>query len=233
MQFWESFKLMMASLSPVSIILRMLIAVTIGALVGIDRRIKNNGAGIRTHALVCMGSALVMMTSQYIMLRFPEADADITRIGSQVVSGIGFLGAGTIMFTGQNRVHGLSTAAGLWACACIGLAIGIGFIEGTIVAALAILVIIRVFNRLDDRVRARSKYFNLYVEFEDADSVRQFTDLLHDQRVSFTGFEMVEGISAEDGPMATLSVELPNTDLRKPFLKSIKNCEGVRYFEIV
>ena len=207
---WSSFKLMMSTLSFESILLRMLIAVAIGAIVGIDRRIKNNGAGIRTHALVCLGSALVMMTSQFIAVRFPSADADMTRLGSQVVSGIGFLGAGTIMINGRQRVFGLSTAAGLWACACI-----------------------RVFNHLDDTVRKRSRYFDLYVEFEDADGVRQFTDLLHDQGASFNNFELQSGIVADDGPIATISIELPSYELRKPFLKSVKSCEGIRYFEIV
>ena len=230
---WSSFKLMMSTLSFESILLRMLIAVAIGAIVGIDRRIKNNGAGIRTHALVCLGSALVMMTSQFIAVRFPSADADMTRLGSQVVSGIGYLGAGTIMINGRQRVFGLSTAAGLWACACIGLAIGIGFVEGTIAASLGVFVIIRVFNHLDDTVRKRSKYFDLYVEFEDADGVRQFTDLLHDQGASFNNFELQSGIVADDGPIATISIELPSYELRKPFLKSVKSCEGIRYFEIV
>ena len=230
---WSSFKLMMSTLSLGSIFLRMLIAVGIGALVGIDRRIKNNGAGIRTHALVCLSSALVMMTSQFIAISFPSADADMTRLGSQVVSGIGFLGAGTIMVGRATRVQGLSTAAGLWACACIGLAIGIGFVEGTIAAAIGVFIIIRVFNHLDDTVRKRSKYFDLYVEFEDAEGVRQFTDLLHDQGVSFSNFELQNGILEDDGPIATVSVELPAQDFRKPFLKSVKGCEGIRYFEIV
>jgi len=115
-----------------SMIVRLLLAMAAGMLVGVDRERKNRGAGMKTHVLVCIGAALAMMTSEYIYHEFPDARADMARIGAQVVSGVGFLGVGTIMVTGKNQIRGLTTAAGLWASACAGIAIGIGFVEGAL-----------------------------------------------------------------------------------------------------
>ena len=103
-----------------SIIIRLLIAGIVGYLIGFDRERKSKPAGIRTHILVCLGTALATMTAIYALHLFPDANIDITRIGSQMVSGIGFLGAGVIFISNKNRVEGLTTAAGLWACTCCG-----------------------------------------------------------------------------------------------------------------
>ena len=162
----ESLQAFMGDLSVPSVVLRLLLATAYGGLIGYDRRIKNNNAGIRTHALVCLGSALVMMTGEYVALRFPDSRTDLTT-GSQVVSGISFLGAGTIIVTGRNRVHGLSAAAGIWAVACIGLAMGSGFVEGATVGVIFMLFIMRILNHADQRLRRHSIYFDLYVEFVD------------------------------------------------------------------
>lgn len=124
-----------------TIIFRMGLAIIVGGFIGLERDIKQRAAGIRTHMLVCLGAAIVMMTNQYIFMSFPDAQIDITRMGAQVVSGIGFIGAGTILVTSEYRIKGLTTAAGLWAAAAIGLAIGIGFYEIALVGGLAILVI--------------------------------------------------------------------------------------------
>ena len=230
---WQGFCDMMAELTPLSMCLRMLFATLIGALVGFDRRLRNNSAGMRTHALGCVGSALTMMLSQYIALRYPAFRIDVSRIGSGVVGGVGFLGAGTIIMTEHNRVHGLSTAAGIWACSCIGLSAGMGFVEGTLIATVFVLFAL-YFLRLADRKLVKNvKYIELYLEFEDQNSVREFTDMAHEQDIKITDFQLRKGISKGDGPTATVSVELPSFEARKPFLKSLKEAPGVRYFHIV
>ena len=122
----------MAEWNSVAICGRLALAILTGTVIGIDRGLKRRGAGIKTHALVCLGSALVMLTSEYMSMNF-EQKADLARLGAQVISGVGFLGVGTILVTEKQRVRGLTTAAGLWACACVGLAIGIGFVEGALV----------------------------------------------------------------------------------------------------
>ena len=105
--------------------IRLLFALIVGLVIGIDREMKRRVAGIKTHILVCLGAAMVMITSQYMMVNFGDV-ADPARMGAQVVSGVGFLGVGTIIVTGRNQVRGLTTAASIWVCACVGLAAGIG-----------------------------------------------------------------------------------------------------------
>ncbi len=96
-----------------AITIRLLFALFVGLIIGIDRERKRRVAGIKTHILVCLGSALVMITSQYMMLTFGEVAADVSRMGAQVISGVGFLGVGTIIVTGRNQVKGLTTAASI------------------------------------------------------------------------------------------------------------------------
>ena len=102
-------------LNVITIMVRVFLAIFIGGLIGTERDMRQRSAGIRTHMLVCLGAAIVMMTNEYIYLEMGDGNIDITRMGAQVVSGIGFIGAGTILVTRDNRIKGLTTAAGLWA----------------------------------------------------------------------------------------------------------------------
>ena len=115
----------------VSMLVRLTLAAFCGGLIGIGRVKKRRPAGFRTHTLVCLGAALTMIISQYLWAR--GQSTDLSRLGAQVINGIGFLGAGTIIVTGRQQIKGLTTAAGLWASACMGLAIGAGFYAGAIV----------------------------------------------------------------------------------------------------
>ena len=119
-----------------SIFVRCMLAIICAGIIGYDRHTHGAPAGLRTHILVCLGAVIAMCTGQFTAFVF--GSSDITRIGAQVVSGIGFLGAGSIIVTRSNHVAGLTTAAGLWASACIGLALGIGFYEGALVGTVAV-----------------------------------------------------------------------------------------------
>ena len=131
-----------------SMIIRLVSAFLMGTIIGVERGIKRRGAGVKTHVLVCLSSALVMMTGEYIYMNF-DRSTDIARIGAQVISGVGFLGVGTIIVTGKNQVRGLTTAAGLWACACLGLAVGIGFIEGAFITLVLVMITLRFLMKVD------------------------------------------------------------------------------------
>ena len=111
------------------ILVRLLLAVLLGGFIGYEREHTNRPAGFRTHILVCAGAALVMATSEYLVRRYSISAVDPARLGAQVISGIGFLGAGTIIRDGVN-VRGLTTAASLWAVSCVGIAVGCGFYLG-------------------------------------------------------------------------------------------------------
>ena len=232
MQFWEQFKYWLSDLSFGSILVRTLLAVLVGALVGADRRDKNKGAGVRTHAMVCMGAAMTMIISQYVKMRFPEMQGDVFRLGAAVISGIGFLGAGTIIVGDRNRIHGLTTAAGLWTCACIGLAAGAGFIEGTIVGILAAYFILNNLTALDVKLRKHSRAFDLYIEFADIDAVHDFLRQLDERGINYSELVTQENPIPGEGPVSTLSVELTSYNEKKTFLRNLKEYEGINYFEL-
>ena len=122
-----------------SVFVRMLLAVVCGGIIGVEREYKRRPAGFRTHILICLGATMTTLTSQYLFLVM-NYYTDIARLGAQVVAGIGFIGAGTIIVTRRQRVKGLTTAAGLWAVAIVGLAVGGGFYEGAIAATVLILL---------------------------------------------------------------------------------------------
>ena len=123
-----------------SVLLRMVLAFVCGMLVGLERSAKNRPAGFRTHILVCIAATSASMVGHYLylVLHYP---ADVTRIGAQVVTGLGFIGAGTIIVTRKQTIKGLTTAAGLWATGIVGLAIGAGFYEGGVLATIMILLV--------------------------------------------------------------------------------------------
>ena len=150
-------------LNLISILFRIFLSVLIGGFLGMERGKKNRPAGLRTYILVCLGSALVMMTNQYVYLIYQTGDP--TRLGAQVISGVGFLGAGTIILTGRNKIMGITTAAGLWTAACSGLAIGVGFYEGAVLGGIVIAFTVSGMLKFDIWLRKKSKYLELYIEY--------------------------------------------------------------------
>ena len=149
-----------------SVALRMTRAVVCGGIIGIEREYKRRPAGFRTHILICLGAAMTTLTSQYLYLVLGQY-TDMARLGAQVVAGIGFIGAGTIIVTRRQRVKGLTTAAGLWAAAIIGLALGGGFYEGGLFATFLILIAELFFARVEYRMLQNAPEVNLYVEYSD------------------------------------------------------------------
>lgn len=137
----------------VTILLRLLLSMLLGGLIGFERERSNHAAGLRTHILVCLGSALIMLLSIYGFADFVaevNVRIDPARLATAVITGIGFLGAGTILFTGKS-ITGLTTAASVWVVGAIGLAVGAGFYFAAIVSTLLILLNLVVFNKLEQR----------------------------------------------------------------------------------
>lgn len=154
-----------------SVAFRIFLAVLIGGIIGMDRGRHGRAAGARTHILVCLGSAVTTLLGFYTASCLGFAN-DPLRMGAQVVSGIGFLGVGTIMIRNQSEVKGLTTAAGLWATACIGLAIGAGFYALAVIAFLAVLLTFTLLSRLERRwgKRASGSY---YIEVNDITTAKE------------------------------------------------------------
>lgn len=160
-----------------SAICRMIAAVLIGGAIGLERGRHGKAAGFRTHVLVCLGSSITAIVGLYVVdiLGF---SGDPMRLSAQVISGIGFLGAGSILIVGKRHIRGITTAAGLWVTAAIGLAVGAGFIIMAIAAALIVVLTMTVMYRLESSSDVIGNRTHYYVELNDASATNEIVDLL-------------------------------------------------------
>lgn len=153
-----------------TIALRLALAMVFGGIIGLEGARKGRPAGFRTYILVCLGATLTMLLGQYelelLKHQLPAGQPDVTRFSAQVVNGIGFLGAGTIIVTGKQQIKGLTTAAGLWACACVGIAIGAGFYEGILLAFGLVFLVVKILPFLEDLMVNNIRNMNIYVEYD-------------------------------------------------------------------
>lgn len=222
--------MVLRELTFVAVFLRIFVACLLGGLIGIEREMNNHSAGLRTYMLVCVGACLIMMTNQYVYQAIDSGDP--LRMGAQVVSGIGFLGAGTIIVTRNNQIKGLTTAAGLWAAAGVGLAIGIGFYEAALLAGLAISVIMTLLHRWDERMQLNAKVFSVYVELSKELPLGEFLRELRKREVDFEDvqFSRESGVDEEVYSfVATLKVKQRIS--HKKLLSDVRSIDGVVYLE--
>ncbi|MBR5817834.1 MAG: MgtC/SapB family protein [Clostridia bacterium] len=168
----------MRELNIITASVRLLLALIIGGIVGLERGRVGRAAGMRTHILVSIGAALTAMIGFYIRDYLGVTGSDPLRIGAQVISGIGFLGVGTIFIKGRFQITGLTTAAGLWATAAMGLALGAGFYEGALITFVLIFVTVTILHRLEYRITKRYNRFGIYLEIGSAEEVREAIDTL-------------------------------------------------------
>jgi putative Mg2+ transporter-C (MgtC) family protein len=188
-----------------SVLLRMLLAFFCGALIGLERSYKNRPAGFRTHILVCLGATAASMTGVYLAVnrQFPT---DLSRLGAQVVSGLGFIGGGTIIVTKKKSIKGLTTAAGLWASGIIGLAIGAGFFEGGILATAMVLMVEIYCAKLSSRFKPKPE-FNISLRYQDKEVLDQMLRFCKDNRFSIHNLQ-VRGTYDEAQPVYTAVIDL-------------------------
>ncbi len=215
--------------TPGNLLLRMVVSFVLGALIGIDRGAKKRGGGARTDAAVCLGSALVMMTAQYVGITFP-GKTDITRLAAQVVSGVGFLGAGSIIVSGH-QVKGLTSAASIWICACIGIATGIGFVDGAVILTLILLVGLHLLPLIEERVYYYSRYIRLYVEVRESGTVAM---LLHQLKIDGCKVDMYDierpGTQGQSFT-ALITVHIPWRFSKEEYLKSLGELDGILFVD--
>lgn len=213
-----------------STFLRLALAMICGGVLGMERGKKNRPAGFRTYMLVCVGATLVMLTNQYICDMYGTGDP--ARLGAQVISGIGFLGAGTIIVTGRNRVKGLTTAAGLWADACVGLAIGIGFYSAAIIGCSMIFVVMSVLHRMDNRMMTDAKVVDLYMEFQKMADLGTFMTYVKEHGMKITEIEMTKSDNVEDvGVAILLTLKLEKKRPHPEIIQLLSQAVGVIYIE--
>lgn len=218
------------SFSLETVFIRLVCAMLCGTAVGVERELRNKRAGLKTHALVCIGAAMCMIVSEYIGISRPELSTDAARIGANVVTGVGFLGAATII-TGHNEVRGLTTAAGVWGTACIGLACGAGFIEGAMLAVAFILFVLCVYPALTAAISGMSRAFEVYAELQDVASVKEFLGELRELNTGFDNLRVRHTDMGGDGVALTLSAVVPNAGDKPDIIYHLKNLPYVVYLE--
>ena len=213
-----------------AVLLRIICAVIIGGIIGIERSIRNRPAGLRTYMLVCVGSCLVMLTNQYIFQT--TGTGDPMRLGAQVVSGIGFLGAGTIIVTKHNQIKGLTIAAGLWSAAGVGLALGIGFYEGALTAAVAIYVTLTVLHVLEARVNRKTRVLEVYVELQATTPIGQFLKELRALNISIEDIQFEQESSVDENARAfILTLKSARRRDHIQFIEEIRRINGLLHIE--
>lgn len=208
-----------------SVTLRIVICVICGGVLGIERGKANQAAGMRTYILVSLGATVVMLTGQYMFDKFSTGDP--ARLGAQVISGIGFLGAGSIIVEGKTKVRGLTTAAGLWTSACIGLAIGIGFYMGGIIATVVVYLVISKFKSFSDHFTHNDEILRIYIEFGEMSELKSIYSTLE----SF-GLQVLDTLlnspKHANSYNAVLSIKNPEDKTQEQVLEYVKKLQGVK-----
>ena len=212
-----------------TILIRIFLAILCAGSLGIERTRKRHAAGLRTYILVCLGAAIVMMLSDYLCLVYQDTDA--ARLGAQVISGVGFLGAGSILITSKNRIKGLTTAAGWWTAACMGLAIGSGFYTLAIVANIVILIILSVMPSVEAMFRRKTRYFELHIELNTRQNLKDLVNFLRSINVKISSIEKNPAYVDSGLSVYTMMLNSQEKHDHDTFIQSIQNLEYVNFCE--
>lgn len=232
----------MGTLSIWDLLIRVGVAMLCGGIIGIDRGKKRRPAGFRTYMLVCVGAAMTMLLGQYLVamtttvwvgyMPTGSVNTDVSRIGAQVINGIGFLGAGTIIVTGKQQVKGMTTAAGLWASACMGLSIGAGFYLAALICCILIIITIVFFSKMERFILSRSRNINLYVEFEDTEDLSAIISTINENQVRIFDVEVTKAKYSDNHyPHAIFSLQLPQKASHTLVMTALAKIETVRSLE--
>ncbi|MBQ7646087.1 MAG: MgtC/SapB family protein [Clostridia bacterium] len=208
------------------VVLKCFLALLFGCIIGFERSYKNRPAGFRTHILVTLGGALVSMLGIYIARR-ADVPSDISRMGAQVVAGLGFLGAGTIIVTKNYTVKGLTTAAGLWTSGIIGLAIGAGFYEGAVITTVLVLLAETMLGDLVNTIK-RDPEFMIEILFSEKAALDQALRSSKNQRMIITNLKVYSAVY-ENAPCYRAYLSLrPRTKVdRDKLFGQLKAIDGI------
>ncbi|MBO5883652.1 MAG: MgtC/SapB family protein [Clostridia bacterium] len=213
-------------LNTLSVSIRLLLAVVCGGLIGLERERKHRPAGFRTHILICLGAAMTTLTGQYLVLEL-HLGTDMARLGAQVIAGVGFIGAGTIIITKRRQVKGLTTAAGLWTSAIVGLCAGAGFFEGAIIATILVLLAELVFVKLEHYIFSNSRSFNVFVEYTSGEKLGIIVDAIKKNGAYIADIEVSKNSSEGRNPCAVLSLRTPRRLSHDSVMTLIAKLDGV------
>ena len=220
---------MLRDVNALGVALRFALALLCGGIIGLERESKRRSAGFRTHTLVCIGATLTTLVG--LFLYKSGLSTDPTRLGAQVINGIGFLGAGTIIVTKRKQVKGLTTAAGLWTSAIVGLCCGAAFFEGAILATVIILIAELAFVKLEYSVFRNSRAFNLYVEYTGAQNLGAIVDAIKKAGVYVKDIEITKNDQSEKQACAIFSLQMPKKQSHQELITILTNIDGVNAVE--
>ena len=214
----------------ISVLVRIVLAILLSSIIGLERSKSGRAAGLRTHILVCLGACIAAMTGVYISQQY---GGDPSRIAAQVISGIGFLGTGTILIRNKSAIVGLTTAACVWVTGAIGIALGYGFYEAAVVSSLLCFFIMDKFNRIERKFKPKERIFTAYIEFVDAKTINETIVELLDQGIilSETSFTKVK-TNLPDGLAANTTITVENSRTTKDAMELINNHENVSFAAI-
>jgi putative Mg2+ transporter-C (MgtC) family protein len=216
------------SLTLQAVFLRLLMATVFGGCLGLERSKKRRAAGFRTYILVCAGSALIMMTAQFMQMHFSNTDP--ARLGAQIISGIGFLGAGSIIVTGTRQIKGLTTAAGLWASACLGIAIGIGFYLGAVLMFLLMVLVMTVFYMVEQRYISVSRTMHVYAVFETIHNISDFIRFAEQRNISVENYDTARSEYGV-GIGVFFILRFPEKREHHTVIEQMRQCDGLIFLE--
>lgn len=214
------------NLDILSVSIRLVLAVLCGGLIGIERERKRRPAGFRTHILICLGAAMTTLTSQFLVLKL-GLYTDMARLGAQVIAGIGFIGAGTIIITKRRQVKGLTTAAGLWTNAIVGLCCGAGFVEAAVVATLIVLLAELVFAKVEYLIVSSARSFNLYVEYSESGVLGTIMDEIKRNNAYVVDMEITKNAGSGKHPCVVFSMRVPRKISLQTLIEMLAKLDGV------
>ncbi|MBO7310811.1 MAG: MgtC/SapB family protein [Clostridia bacterium] len=215
-----------ASLSWIDVTVRILLAVICGGIIGLERERKRRPAGFRTHILICLGAAMTTITSQYLVLEL-GLYTDMARLGAQVIAGIGFIGAGTIIITKRRQVKGLTTAAGLWTAAIVGLCCGAGFYEGAVITTIVVILAELVLARLEYIIISRTRTINIYVEYSEGGNLGNIVDAIKQNGSYIVDLEITKNTKEGKNPCAVFSLHTSRKTSHQELMTKLAKLEGV------
>lgn len=208
------------------VVIRLVTALICGGVIGIERERKRRPAGFRTHILICIGASMTTLTSQYILFELGQA-TDLARLGAQVIAGIGFIGAGTIIVTKRKNVKGLTTAAGLWASAIVGLCAGAGFLEGALLTTVVVVVAELFLARFEYFMVSNSRAVTIFVEFNDTNKLTAIIEAVKENASYVRDIEITKSNNEANNSCAIFSVQMPRRTSHDKLLNVIANLDGV------
>lgn len=215
-------------ISDVDTAIRLILSIVLGGIVGYERQASNKAAGLRTHVLVCMGSCMIMILSVNVYYTVEgQTNADPARLAAQVISGIGFLGAGTIMKEGP-LVTGLTTAASIWVVSAIGLAVGFGYYSGAIMATLLAFATLSLLYQLEKRLRARSRIRLVITLVNDRSKIEELCQTLRVLSAEVNDICVEESEDGGELKVAFLLSMRGGRDQHALLRKTFYNMRGVR-----